>query len=537
MGNDPLATAQEYVLQDDEFLISRTDLKGRITYANPAFVAVSGFDYAELLGADHNIVRHPDMPAAAFANLWQTIAAGQLWRGLVMNRRKSGEFYWVDASVLPYYEDGVHTGYASIRVKAAREEIARAQSAYPAIARGERGAMQLDRGQLVHGGLLGRLERLHLGSLKARLVYLTAACAATLAGSGLLALNGLASGDPDLQRTLLGAQWGLIGGGSLLAVWLGIGTARAILRPLDESVRFVEQLTTGNIGLRFKDLQRNELGELERLLDTLRKSLSGIVLDIHASIDRVAGATRGMAEGNLDLSARTEQQAAALQQTAASIEQITATVQQSAQHTREAGDLAGRAVDTVEQSGAVMGEVVATMERITGGAAQMDRVIGSIETLAFQTNLLALNASIEAAKAGEQGSGFAVIAREVRTLAQRTAVATEEVRALIEGSATVIESGAEQVRQAEHTLHEVVGAVTQLNVIMAELAGAAEEQGSGIAQVGQAVGQMDRVTQENAALVQQSAHLARRLDAQGAELEQALEFFGSVAGTPAGRRH
>src|SRR5574344_593810 len=148
MGNDPLATAQEYVLQDDEFLISRTDLKGRITYANPAFVAVSGFDYAELLGADHNIVRHPDMPAAAFANLWQTIAAGQLWRGLVMNRRKSGEFYWVDASVLPYYEDGVHTGYASIRVKAAREEIARAQSAYPAIARGERGAMQLDRGQL-----------------------------------------------------------------------------------------------------------------------------------------------------------------------------------------------------------------------------------------------------------------------------------------------------------------------------------------------------------------------------------------------------
>ncbi|MCL7462349.1 PAS domain-containing methyl-accepting chemotaxis protein [Pseudomonas sp. NW5] len=516
MANAPYTTHREYELREDDFLISRTDLKGYITYANPAFVEVSGFTYDELLGANHNLVRHPDMPAAAFGNLWSTVKAGQLWHGLVMNRRKNGEFYWVDASVVPYYENGAHVGYASIRVRPSREMVALATETYRAMREG-RASMSLDRGRLVHGGLRGRLERLQLGSMKARLSYLAAACTLSLLGSGWLALENMPV-----------AQWAVIGGGSLLVALLSVATARAVLRPSAEAVSFLEQMSAGNVAVRMRDVGHNELGELARMLDTLRKSLMGIAMDIRGSVETVAQATRSMADSNLDLAARTEQQAAALQETAASMEEITSTVEQSAHSARQASTLSGDAVQSVEQSGAAMGDVVATMERITAGAAEMHNVIATIEGLAFQTNLLALNASIEAAKAGEQGSGFAVIAREVRTLARRTASATEEIRGLIEASGTVIDSGADQVRQAEEAMREVVGAVSRLNGIMGEIASASNEQSLGISQVSQAIVQMDRVTQENAALVQTSSHVAGQLDAQGVELNRSMDLFCGV---------
>ncbi|MET3430956.1 methyl-accepting chemotaxis protein [Herbaspirillum seropedicae] len=258
---------------------------------------------------------------------------------------------------------------------------------------------------------------------------------------------------------------------------------------------------------------------------TMRERLAGVIKGIRQGTDAIDIGAREIAAGNLDLSSRTEEQAGSLATTASNMDGLTATVKQNADNARQAGQLAHSASDIATRGGEVVGQVVQTMEGITGSSRKIADIIGVIDGIAFQTNILALNAAVEAARAGEQGRGFAVVASEVRSLAQRSAQAAKEIKALIEDSVQRVGSGSDQVARAGQTMGEVVAAVRSLTDIVGEISAASEEQRNGIEQVNLAIGEMDQVTQQNAALVEQAAAAAGSLEEQARRLKAAVSTF------------
>jgi methyl-accepting chemotaxis protein len=260
-------------------------------------------------------------------------------------------------------------------------------------------------------------------------------------------------------------------------------------------------------------------------LQTMQLSLGRAVTQVRQGSDQVATASAQIAQGNQDLSSRTEQQASALQQTAATMDELGTTVRNNADNAREASHLAQNASKVAVQGGAVVGEVVQTMKGINESSRKIADIIGTIDGIAFQTNILALNAAVEAARAGEQGRGFAVVAAEVRSLAQRSADAAKQIKGLITASVERVEHGSALVDRAGQTMTEVVGAIERVTHIVAEISAASGEQSNGVGQVGQAVAQMDRSTQQNAALVEESAAAAESLRQQATQLVQAVAVF------------
>lgn len=270
---------------------------------------------------------------------------------------------------------------------------------------------------------------------------------------------------------------------------------------------------------------RDEIGQTATAFNQLMDRIKGVMTEVRESVASVSTASKEIASGNTDLSSRTEQQAASLQETAASMEELTGTVRLNAENARQASGLAANASDIAGHGSQVVTNVVGTMSEISASSSKIADIIGIIDGIAFQTNILALNAAVEAARAGEQGRGFAVVAGEVRTLAQRSASAAKEIKDLINASATHVSVGTELVGQAGATMRDIIGAVTRVTDIMGEIAAASDEQSKGIDQVGQAVTQMDEVTQQNAALVEQAAAAAQSLDDQAAKLHAAVTVF------------
>jgi len=276
---------------------------------------------------------------------------------------------------------------------------------------------------------------------------------------------------------------------------------------------------------RIEATRGDETGQLLRALMAMNQSLVGVVGAVRRSSDNIATGSGQIASGNLDLSQRTEEQAANLQQTAASMEQLTSTVKSNADAARAAAQLAISASDVAVRGGVAVGHVISTMEQISASSKKIGDIIGVIDAIAFQTNILALNAAVEAARAGEQGLGFAVVATEVRTLAQRSAAAARQIKTLIDDGVAKVEIGSRQVRDAGHTMDDVVSHVKRVNDLIAEISAATLEQSTGISQVGDAVAQLDQVTQQNAALVEQSAAAAESLKRQASELVEAVAVF------------
>jgi len=301
---------------------------------------------------------------------------------------------------------------------------------------------------------------------------------------------------------------------------------------LDANASSIEQISGLLTALSQGDLTVRMHGEFEGVFATMRddanataEQLSGIVTRIKQSSQAISSAASEIATGNSDLSRRTEQQAANLEETAASMEELTSTVRQNAEHARQANQLAIGAHTVASQGGDVVGQVVTTMSAIQTSSKKIAEIISVIDGIAFQTNILALNAAVEAARAGEQGRGFAVVAGEVRNLAQRSAQAAREIKSLIEDSVGRVELGSTLVESAGETMDEIVNAVTRVTDIMGEIASASDEQSRGIDQVGLAVAEMDRVTQQNASLVQESAAAAAALEEQASRLTQAVAVF------------
>ena len=323
---------------------------------------------------------------------------------------------------------------------------------------------------------------------------------------------------------------------SLLAGALALGSlfawiiARSITLPISRAVKVAETVASGNLTAAVDSSDPDEAGQLLRALKRMNDSLSNIVGQVRHSSDSIATGSSQIAVGNADLSQRTEEQASNLQQTAASMEELTATVKHNAETASAATQITSSASLAAAEGGRIVGEVVTTMEEISVASRKVADIVGVIDGIAFQTNILALNAAVEAARAGEQGRGFAVVATEVRSLAQRSGQAAREIKQLIGASTEKVEAGSRLVGTAGQSMTNIVAQVSRANDLIGEIGSSSTEQSKGISQVADAVTQLDQVTQQNAALVEESAAAAESLKVQAAKLSEIVSVF-TLAGT------
>ncbi len=513
MKNNQPVTQREFDYDDDVTLMSMTDTQSCVTYANSAFIQVSGFERDELIGKPHNLVRHPDMPKEAFADMWRTLKEGQSWSALVKNRRKNGDHYWVRANATPVHRNNQLVGYMSVRTKPSRHEIEAAEALYRDMREGRAGNRKLFKGILVRTGVMRWASILQTASVTWRLG------AAAMASAGVVAAVSLAAG-------LSAGALGIVAGTATIAALANFLWLRAqVAVPLATVLRVAQSAAMGSPE---RNVSLNRVDEIGMLLRAVNQS----ALNLRSLVDDVSVQTQGMdiacseiSSGNDDLSVRTEQTASSLEETSASMEELGATVKQNAENASQANQLAASASVVAVRCGDVVNQVVETMQGINESSRRIGDIISVIDGIAFQTNILALNAAVEAARAGEQGRGFAVVATEVRSLAGRSAEAAKQNRALISASVARVEEGSVLADKAGATMTEVVGSINRVASIVGEISLASAEQSSGVAQVGEAVGHMDQATQQNAALVEQSAAAAASLKQRARELVEAVGVF------------
>ncbi len=513
MRNNVPVTSHEYELSDDATLMSTTDAQSRITYANAAFVEASGFALDELEGEPHNIVRHPEMPQEAFADMWATLKGGEPWTAIVQNRRKNGDHYWVRANATPIARGGRTVGYMSVRTKPSREEVAAAQALYAAMREGRAGNRALHKGVLVRTGWLRWTSALKTMSVRWRIrsasiallpVLVGAAAAGAQSGIGLAVFAALAAVALCCTSLYLEAQ---------------------LARPLEHLRRHALDVASGQ-GRQAEELGRvDEIGMTLRTVNQLGLMFRWLVDDVSEQVRQVQQSINEFAQGNVDLSSRTEQAASSVQQTASSMTQMTSTVKSNAETAAAANQLSSTASKSATAGGQAVSEVVHTMNDITNSSRKIADIIGVIDGIAFQTNILALNAAVEAARAGEQGRGFAVVAGEVRSLAQRSALAAKEIKMLIDASVAKVESGSKLVDDAGRTMDDIVAQVKRVSDLIAEISSATNEQSAGVVQVDRAVSELDNITQQNAALVEQSTAALASLRQQATRLVDAVGVF------------
>ena len=516
MRNNLPVTQNEFDLPAQTMLVSTTDAKGIITHCNHAFESVSGFSYDELMGQPHNIVRHPDMPQEAFKDMWSTVGRGRPWTGVVKNRRKNGDHYWVLANVTPIMENGKPVGYMSVRTKPAREQIQAAQALYQQLNDQERSGRQtikLHAGRMRYlgwRGKLGAIWRLNATNrLSVGLLLVMLACLIPY----LLELP--YAGQAWLQMPIL------LTGCLAVRQWFKL----QVQTPLDEADRFAGDMTACNFTTSLKLNHHSVVGSLLGRLWQIQLNMRAVVGDVREEIQGFSSSIADISRGSRDLSDRNESQASSLEQTAASMEQLASTVRQSADTALQVEEHSRRNMQVAQRGGDAIERVSQTMQAIQQDSRRMGEIISVIEGIAFQTNILALNAAVEAARAGEQGRGFAVVASEVRALAQRSANASHEIRDLIKGTATQIDEGASQMRDTRTTILDIVHEAAQVSELVARITLATQEQATGISQVNDAVNQLDSVTQQNAALGEESAAAVEQMSQRTETLRGSVKVF------------
>ena len=525
MRNNLPVTNQEYVLHDTETIVSKTDLQGNITYVNEAFLSISGFSETELIGAPQNIVRHPDMPVEAFADFWRTIQEGKSWTGLVKNRCKNGDHYWVEANAAPLIKDGQMIGFTSIRVKPTREQVKAADAAYRAIKNGD-SSLEIREGVALRRSSWNKLNFYSRLSIATRLISFVSLMILLFACMALLPYFGRV--DSNHSSTALTVELALLG--IALAIFFGVSCYKMIVPPLDQVLHDIELMSSGDLSGKILSEGNSEIGKMTQSLRVLQTNIKLLIGQIKQSTGQVSQGANEIALGNADLSGRTESQASSLEETASSMEELTTTVRQNADNARQASQLVIGTAQIAEKGGQTVANVVNTMGAIKASSGKIADIIGVIDGIAFQTNILALNAAVEAARAGEQGRGFAVVAAEVRSLAQRSANAAKEIKTLISDSVEAVDTGGRQVDEAGKTMTEIVNGVKRAADIMRDITVASQEQSAGIEQVNQAVTQMDDMTQQNAALVEQAAAAAESMKAQAVVLSELVNSFSLVRG-------
>ena len=510
-------TNNEYDFPADELLMSTTDTKGVMTHCNAPFARVSGYSMEELMGQPHNLIRHPDMPPEAYKDMWSTIGRGRSWTGIVKNRRKNGDFYWVQAHVTPIMRQGKPQAYISVRTKPTREQIKAAEALYARVKQERESGRQTIR---IHAGgvrstsVWDNLRKRYRSGPTLRL-------AALLLPLMLVSLVPGWMGWTDGMALALQTLAWLVTAGLVLARY-----HVSVTLPIRSLRRLLNNMAAGDLTHREPDLPLTHvLGKVMSRVQRLQLNIRAVVGDALEEMERFSSISAEIAQSAQDLSGRAESQASSLEQSAAAMEQMSSTVENSNEAAQKVVRESHHSADLARKGGEAVAEVSQVVNAIAQSSRKMGQIISTIEGIAFQTNILALNAAVEAARAGEQGRGFAVVAGEVRSLAQRSSEAAKEIQALINDSATNIERGAGLMQSASQTIDEVVQSVADVNSLMAQMGVAAHEQAEGISQVNEAVTLLDRDTQQNAALAEQSAASARVMSDSAAVLGRTLEVF------------
>ncbi|WP_339119318.1 methyl-accepting chemotaxis protein [Halomonas sp. BMC6] len=530
MRNNGYVSQTNYPIEPDDFLISRTDINGYITYANPRFIEVSGFSIEELMNEPHNVVRHPDMPPEVYRDMWATLREGLSWQGYVKNRRKNGDHYWVHANVVPVVDRGELQGYASLRSYAGEEKARYFDHLYRQM-RENSCPYYLKRGKLKRKGLRGKLPSFQWEGVKARVIGSSIASAALL-GAGLwvaqrFGLTGWSLG--VLALVLASSIW------SVNALLLG-----SLNRSVASLKDIALQLAAGNLNTVIPSTRRQSLRQTLEALQLMRRSLLSTASDIQRNMEAIGPVVNQILNNNTNMADRLEQQASAVQETAASMEEISSTVRQSASNAQLASKAADTNLAEVGTATRLTDELAHAMEALTKQSERMKHMVQTIDAIAFQTNILALNASVEAARAGEHGRGFAVVAQEVRKLSNQTADAAKEVqRMIVDTNQSVLESAA-HTRETQAATQRIRQASQRVNDLMEEISRAASEQSDGVAQIGLAIAEIDSTTQASATDMESYRRVADTLSGEAAALTNSVNAFrtsqGGVQPLPALRR-
>ena len=535
-------TDVETLLPEDQFIYSRTDLKGKITETNDAFCQISGFTREEMLGQPHNMVRHPEMPSAAFEDLWRDLKAGLPWRGILKNRRKDGGYYWVVANVSPVREHGQVVGYQSVRSRPSREEVDAAEAAYAKINAGA--------GKWVVSHGRGVRERsvvvASLLSMRAQMAFM---------GVLVLLLSVVAAADLFFADPILAwVTMAVIALSVCYALYfVGYFTTK-IGRDLDVVNHWMMSvLSSGNLKQRLSISRDDQLGVLARQMDVFVSSVQATIQGMADTAKQVQDSTRDVEQGMRTVKQSAEHQNEATSSAAAAVEEVTVSIGQVAEHARSTRDVAANAGE-VSRLGAqrsdeacqTINSLASTVKRSAGQvealgqrSAEISQIAGSIKEIADQTNLLALNAAIEAARAGEQGRGFAVVADEVRKLAERTARATEEIGSMIgliqsetHTAVAGMRSGAEQVEEGVDLVHSARQSLQRINEEMDgtiqrvnEISHASSEQREAMTQLAHNVEQVASMTDQNVAVVNQAQAMVEKLESIVDRMNKAVNQF------------
>jgi len=512
MRNNQPVTQREYDYPASMMLVSSTNTKGEITHCNRAFVEASGFEYDELIGQPHNLIRHPDMPPEAFRDMWRTIGSGLPWTGLVKNRRKNGDHYWVVANATPIMENGKPAGYLSVRTKPTRNQIQAAEALYAKLNQGHSG-LALERGQVVRSGAMSWMDKWSRATGDTRLGILLLVMIAVCLSPVVLGVSEHAAFIIQTIALLLGS--------AMVMFWF----KTSVSAPLRAAEQFARDVAACNLTTQVDTQAPEPAGSLLRSLSQIQVNLKAIIGDVRSEVDGFGQAANEIASASHDLSARTEAQASNLEETAASMEELAATVRTTSDNADAMAAQTKRSADTASRGQHAIHTVGNAMKGIEHSSKKMSEIISVIEGIAFQTNILALNAAVEAARAGDQGRGFAVVAGEVRSLAQRSGAAAKEIKDLIQNSVDQVSNGVDQMGQASGTIDEVVSEMQATNTVVEEIRHATREQSDGLMQINNAIVQLDNVTQQNAAMVEETSAAANQLSTGSEGLKRSVAVF------------
>ena len=536
MRNNQPVTGREYPFPQGKTVISYTNLKGQITRANNAFIELSGFTKEELMGQPHNIVRHPDMPPEAFRDLWDTLKKGRPWSGLVKNRRKDGDHYWVRAYASPL-ADG--SGYVSVRVAASHQETSAAENLYARMRSDS--SIRLDEGQVVSGNVFAKLMRLFSFGIATKLWLM--AC------SGVVALMlVIAAGWYGLGQTTDVAIGSLGSIALLIQAWI---TTHKIKRGLLESRKAAESIAAGDLTRPLPPATKDELGDLNAALSVMRNNLHELIASVRdgiTSLNQSSNDVSASAHGSLKV---TQMQSEAASGMASAMEELSVSIDQVSEHASDAHRVSKTSSEQAVEGGRIIHSAATEMEHIAkavnnvGGtirgleaySSEISGIVNVIREIADQTNLLALNAAIEAARAGEQGRGFAVVADEVRKLAERTAISTKEISAMItkiqdgtkqavtemEIGVKRVSDGVELARKAGNSVGSISEAAQHAARAVDDITHSIKEQSLAARDIAERIEKIAQGTEENSAASSNTADSAKQM----AELSKQLDELAS----------